>query len=136
MSAAGFLAQKLYLIENGIDVYKDLNIIDGKHQEAVILNVYRKTVDAGFVRESAPIVLEEEIDLNKIRILARTPYIPNWPFAATKKADNAITDTVKKHLLELKDNKVLSAAKIEGFKSATDRDFDTLRKWIKKHDTK
>ncbi|MEE9524116.1 MAG: phosphate/phosphite/phosphonate ABC transporter substrate-binding protein [Thermodesulfovibrionales bacterium] len=136
LSAAGFLAQKLYLIENGIDVYKDLNIIDGKHQEAVILNVYRKTVDAGFVRESAPIVLEEEIDLNKIRILARTPYIPNWPFAATKKADNAITDTVKKHLLELKDNKVLSAAKIEGFKSATDRDFDTLRKWIKKHDTK
>ncbi len=136
LSAAGFLAQKLYLIENGIDVYKDLNIIDGKRQEEVILNVYRKMVDAGFVRESAPIVLEEEIDLKKIRILAKTPYIPNWPLAATGKADNAITDIVKKHLLKLKDSKVLSAAKIEGFKAATDEDFDSLRKWIRKHDKK
>jgi phosphonate transport system substrate-binding protein len=136
LSAAGFLAQKLYLLENDIDVYKDLNIIDGKRQEEVILNVYRKKVDAGFVRESAPIVLEEEIDLDKIRTLAKTPYIPNWPFAATKKADSNITEVVKKHLVELKDSKVLSAAKIEGFKPATDRDFDTLRKWIRKHDKK
>ena len=83
-SAGGFLAQKLFLYENGIDVHKDLRLIDGKRQEEVILNVYRKSVDAGFVRESALDVLEEEIDLGKIRILAKTPYIANWPFAAAK----------------------------------------------------
>jgi phosphate/phosphite/phosphonate ABC transporter binding protein len=136
LSAAGFLAQKLYLLENGIDVYKDMNIIDGKRQEEVILNVYRKNVDAGFVRESAPIVLKEEIDLRKIRILAKTPYIPNWPFASTKKADPQITKRVQKYLLELKDGNILSAAKITGFKAATDEDFDSLRKWIRKHDKK
>jgi phosphate/phosphite/phosphonate ABC transporter binding protein len=136
LSAAGFLAQKLYLLENGIDVNKDMNMIDGKRQEEVMLNVYRKTVDAGFVRESAPIVLKEEIDLKKIRILAMTPYIPNWPFASTRKADHHITERVQKYLLELEDDSVLSAAQITGFKAANNEDFDSLRKWIKKHDRK
>ncbi len=133
LSAAGYLAQKLYLLENGINVDRDTTIIDGKRQEEVILNVYRKEVDAGFVRESAPDVLKEEIDLRKIRILARTPYIPNWPFAATPRADRDITQAVKEQLVRLHDKDVLEAAKITGFKSADDHDFDTLRKWIKKH---
>jgi len=133
-SAGGYLAQKLYLLENGIDIERNMTIIDGKRQENVILNVYRKKVDAGFVRESALEVLKEEIDLSRIRVLAKTPYIPNWPFAATRKADPEITRMVQKHLVELKDRQVLSAARIEGFREADDRDFDTLRIWIQKHD--
>lgn len=135
-SAAGFLAQKLFLLENGIDVYRDLRIIDGKRQEEVILNVYRKDVDAGFVRESALNVLKEEMDLNEIRIVAKTPYIANWPFAATKRANRRVRDSVKERLIELKDQYVLSAARITGFKAANDRDFNSLRKWIHKHDKK
>jgi phosphonate transport system substrate-binding protein len=135
-SAGGFLAQKLYLYENGIDVLKDLRLTDGKRQEEVILNVYGKKVDAGFVRESALDVLRDEIDLGRIRILARTPYIANWPFAATKKADKKITKNVQKSLLELHDREILSAAEITGFKIADDADFDSLRTWIKKHDNK
>ncbi|UCG78036.1 MAG: phosphate/phosphite/phosphonate ABC transporter substrate-binding protein [Nitrospirota bacterium] len=136
LSAAGFLAQNLFLLENGIDVMKDMKVIDGKRQEEVILNVYRKDVDVGFVRETAPIVLKEEIDLDEIRILASTPYIPNWPFAATPKADKNITEIVQKHLIALKDPYVLESAKISGFKAASDRDFDVLREWIKRHDNK
>jgi phosphonate transport system substrate-binding protein len=135
-SAAGFLAQKLYLYENGIDVLRDLRLVDGKRQEEVILNVYGKKVDAGFVRESALDVLREEIDLGKIRILARTPYIANWPFAATKKADDKITKLVQNILLELRDSETLSAAQISGFKPADDTDFDSLRDWIGKHENK
>jgi len=135
-SAGGFLAQKLYLYENGIDVFKDLKLIDGTRQEEVILNVYRKNVDAGFVRESAPGVLEDEIDLSKIRILARTPYIANWPFAATNSANEKVTGLVKESLLELKEGDVLSAAQIMGFKPAGDEDFDKLRKWINIHEAK
>jgi len=133
-SAGGFLAQKLFLYENNIDVSKDLFIIDGKRQEEVILNVYRKNVDAGFVRESALDVLEEEIDLGKIRILAKTPYIANWPFAATKKTDEKLIALVQSTLLELKDGEILRAAHLTAFKPAGDKDFDTLRKWIHKHD--
>lgn len=133
-SAGGFLAQKLFLYENGIDVFKDLKMIDGKRQEEVILNVYRKNVDAGFVRESALDVLEEEIDLGKIRILAKTPYIANWPFAATKNTDEKMIGLIQRNLLELKDGEILRAAHLTGFKPASDKDFDTLREWIHKHD--
>lgn len=133
-SAGGFLAQKLFLYENNIDVSKDLSLIDGKRQEEVILNVYRKNVDAGFVRESALDVLEEEIDLGKIRILAKTPYIANWPFAATKNTDEKMIALVQRNLLELKGGEILRAAHLTGFKPASDKDFDTLREWIHKHD--
>lgn len=133
-SAGGFLAQKLFLYENNIDVSKDLSLIDGKRQEEVILNVYRKNVDAGFVRESALDVLEEEIDLGKIRILAKTPYIANWPFAATKNTDEKMIGLIQRNLLELKDGEILRAAHLKGFKPASDKDFDTLREWIHKHD--
>jgi len=134
-SAAGFLAQKLFLHESGIDVFQDLKLIDGKRQEEVILNVYRKNVDAGFVRESALDVLKEEIDLGKIHVLTKTPYIANWPFAATRIADITMIARVQKSLLELKEGDILSAAQITGFKAAGDGDFDTLRTWIHRYES-
>jgi len=130
-SAGGFLAQQLFLQENGINVFKDLKLREGKRQEEVILNVYRKSADAGFVRESALEVLKEEIDLSRIRIIAKTAYIANWPFAATRSAPEQLTALVRKSLLEIDDRNILSAARVEGFKAATDRDFDSLRKRIK-----
>ncbi len=135
-SAGGFLAQKLLLNKNGIDVFKDLRLTEGKRQEEVILNVYRKTVDAGFVRESALDVLKEEIDLSKIRIIARTPYIANWPFAAARNTDPRIVEAVRKSLLDLGEKPVLSAANIKSFKPASDKDFDDLRKRIERYESK
>jgi phosphate/phosphite/phosphonate ABC transporter binding protein len=129
-SAGGFLAQRLFLSESGIDVFRDLKLREGKRQETVILNVYRGTADAGFVRESALDVLREEIDLSRVRVLARTPYIPNWPFAATKRADGDLTAQVQQALTELADRRVLTAARVRGFKIADNRDFDDLREWI------
>lgn len=132
-SAGGFLAQKLLLNESGIDVFTDLEMREGKRQEQVILNVYRRSVDAGFIRESALEVLKEEVDLSKIRIIAKTPYIANWPFAAVSVTGHQIVEAVKKELIELSDKQVLSAAQILGFKGADDRDFDELRKRIEQH---
>lgn len=134
-SAGGFLAQKLWLREQGIDVLRDLRLREGKRQEEVILNVYRRAADAGFVRESALDVLQEEIDLSRIRIVATTAYIANWPFAATKSASEHLTEQVRKSLLEINDRSILSAARVEGFKAATDRDFDGLRERIQRYET-
>ncbi len=135
-SAGGFLVQKLLLNENGIDVFKDLQLTEGKRQEEVILNVYRKKVDAGFVRESALDVLKEEIDLHEIRIIAKTAYIANWPFAALPRTERGLVEEVRKNLIELRESGVLSAGHVRGFKAASDRDFDDLRKRIKQYETK
>jgi phosphonate transport system substrate-binding protein len=134
-SAGGFLAQKLLLNEKGIDVFKDLRLTEGKRQEEVILNVYRGNVDAGFVRESALDVLKEEIDLDRIRIIVRTPYIANWPFAAARGTDGKIVESVRKHLIDLKDKRILAAARVLAFKAASDSDFDDLRKRIGNNET-
>ena len=115
-------------------MFKDLRLSEGKRQEEVILNVYRKKVDAGFVRESALDVLKEEVDLSEIRIVATTPYIANWPFAAAKKTEGRMTRLVEKYLLSLDNHRVLSAAGVRGFKAANDRDFDTLRQRIKQYE--
>jgi phosphate/phosphite/phosphonate ABC transporter binding protein len=135
-SAGGFLAQKLLLAEHGIDVFRDLRLREGKRQEEVILNVYRRTADAGFVRETALDVLREEIDLNRIRVVATTSYIANWPFAVTKNADRALVSLVQKSLLSLKDARVLSAAQITAFRAASDGDFDGLRSRIRQYETR
>lgn len=134
-SAGGFLAQKLFLYENKIDVLRELTLIEGKRQEEVILNVYLKKVDAGFVRESALDVMKEEIDLEKLRILVNTPYIANWPFAATRLTDRKIIAAVQDSLLGLKEDGVLSPAHITRFKAASNSDFDTLRTWIRRYET-
>ena len=134
-SAGGFLAQKLFLSESGIDVRRDLKLREGKRQEEVILSVYRKAADAGFVRESALEVLREEIDLKRIRVLATTPSIPNWPFAATAHTSPELAKLVQQSLLELTESKVLRAAQVRGFKPARNEDFDDLRKRIGRHET-
>jgi phosphonate transport system substrate-binding protein len=133
-SAGGFLAQKVLLSESGIDVFRDLKLREGNRQEEVILNVYRKQADAGFVRESALDVLRSEIDMDKIRVVAMTPYIPNWPFAATARTRPELVTLVQQYLLELADPQVLAAAKVRGFKPARNEDFDDLRKWIGQHE--
>ena len=133
-SAGGFLAQKLLLSESGMNVFKDLHLTEGKRQEEVILNVYRRKADAGFVRESALEVLKEEIDLDEIRIIATTPYIANWPFAASTRTDGKMTSLVRQSLLDLTDQRVLAAAGIRGFKAAGDGDFDELRKRIRQNE--
>ncbi len=135
-SAGGFLVQKHLLSESGIDVFRDLRLREGKRQEEVILNVYRRTAEAGFVREAALDVLKDEIDLDRIRVLATTPYIPNWPFAATATAKPDLTALVQRRLVNLKDAKVLSSAQVRGFTSSRNEDFDDLRKWIGQYENR
>lgn len=128
-SAGGFLSQKLFLLRAGIDVERDLRIIDAKRQENVILGVYKGEADAGFVRESALEVLRDEIDMNQIRVLARTQPLPNWPFSQTGKADPALGAAVARLLIELRDRDILKAAQVKGFKAADEADFEALRRY-------
>jgi phosphate/phosphite/phosphonate ABC transporter binding protein len=129
MSAGGFLSQKIFLAKNNIDTDRDLRIIDGKKQENVIFGVYRGDADAGFVRESALVVWKSEIDMKKIRILARTTPLPNWPLAACSGRNPRLQHAVRELLIGLKDHKVLGAARISGFRQADPADFEGLKRY-------
>lgn len=128
-SAGGYLSQRLFLMQAGIDTERDLKIIDAKRQENVILGVYRGEADAGFVRESALVVWKEAVDMKKIRILARTKPLPNWPFALCGNVNPSLVNEVKRLLIELKDREILRSAKIEGFRAANEADFEALKQY-------
>ncbi len=128
-SAGGYLSQRLFLMNMGIDTEKDLKIVDAKRQENVILGVYRGEADAGFVRESALVVLKDAVDMKKIRVLARTKPLPNWPFALCGKVSRPLADRVRRLLSGLKDKEILKAARIKGFKAASAADFEALKKY-------
>lgn len=126
-SAGGYLSQKIFLKRKGIDVERDVRIIDAKRQENVILGVYRGKADAGFIRESAIVVWKEEFDMDKIRVLARTDYLPNWPFASIGNDKPALAQKVKRLLIEIEDTKALQAARIKGFRPAKEEEFEALK---------
>ncbi len=128
-SAGGYLSQKLFLLRNGIDVEKDVNIVDAKRQENVILGVYRGEADAGFVRESALVVWKDAVDMKRIRVLARTEPLPNWPFALCRNTDPSLVKAVTRLLTELRDRDVLKAARIRGFREANEAEFEALRRY-------
>ncbi|HEA83952.1 MAG TPA: phosphate/phosphite/phosphonate ABC transporter substrate-binding protein, partial [Thermodesulfobacterium geofontis] len=118
-SAGGFLSQRLFLEKKGFNVYKDFRLVDAKRQEKVIIGVYRKEADAGFVREAALSVFSQEVDMTKIKVLAFTEYLPNWPFCAVN-VDPKLAKKVKDLLIHLKNKEVLKKANIKGFGLASD----------------
>jgi phosphonate transport system substrate-binding protein len=128
-SAGGYLSQKLFLLRNGIDIERDMTIIDAKKQENVILGVYRGDGDAGFVRESALLVWKDAVDMKKIRILARTEPLPNWPFALCRNTDPSLVRAVTRLLTELHDRQVLGAARIRGFRKAEEAELEALKNY-------
>ncbi|MCI0468640.1 MAG: phosphate/phosphite/phosphonate ABC transporter substrate-binding protein, partial [Nitrospirae bacterium] len=126
-SAGGYLSQRLFLMKMGIDAERDMKILDAKRQENVIFGVYRGEADAGFVRESALVVWKDAVDMKKIRVLARTTPLPNWPFALCGNTDPLLVQKVRRLLAELKDKDVLKSAKIKGFRVANETEFEVLK---------
>lgn len=129
MSAGGYLSQRIFLMESGINTEQDMKIVDAKRQENVILGVYRGEADAGFVRESALVALNDVIDMKRIRILAKTKQLPNWPFAQCRKINHSLASEVRNLLIDLSDREILKAAKIRGFRAASDDEFEELKKY-------
>lgn len=128
-SAGGYLSQKIHLQRLGIETDRDMTIIDAKRQENVILGVYRGEADAGFVRESALMVWKDAVDMKRIRVLAHTTPIPNWPFAVCRPVDPVLVGEVMRLLTELKDKDVLAAARTRGFRKADEAEFEALRRY-------
>jgi phosphate/phosphite/phosphonate ABC transporter binding protein len=129
----GQMAWRL-LLENGIDPDKDCaEVMIGKKQDNVVLSVINGAADAGTVRSD---VLESmaaagTIKMADVRVLNQAkdsfPYLhstqlyPEWPLAATAKADPAMVQKVVASLLALKPvDEAAKAAGINGWVAPLD----------------
>ncbi len=72
-SAGGYISQKDFLSKNGINVETDMvtHEAENNKQENVILNVYSKKSEVGFIRESALHRVDKAIEPDKIKVLGR-----------------------------------------------------------------
>ncbi len=122
-SAGGYRFQKLFLQDQGLAIEKQADLKEAKRHEEVVLRVYRGQADAGFVRESALQVVQDLVDMDQLRVLAKTPYHPNWPFAAHTATNSSLVAAVKKNLIDLNQEDLLTKMGIEGF---TDADQEKL----------
>jgi len=129
-SAGGYLSQKLTLMQNGLDVENDCQVseaVDNK-QENVILSVYTGDADAGFIRESALNRIDKFVPASKIKVINRSAWLPNWALSVKRSLPEEKKKAIKKALIDLNaNNPVIKALKIDGFRTATDEEYDTVR---------
>lgn len=130
-SGGGFLSQKLTLLENGIDIAAEATLVEAveNKQENVLLSVHLDEVDAGFVRESALHMVDSFIPSGRLKVLQRTALIPNWAFSTKKNLPDPTKKAVREALLGLKKgDPVLVALRIDGFRPASDAEYNGVRK--------
>jgi len=136
-SAAGYIFQMLLLSKAGMDVNKDFTKLPfAKKHDNVTMAVFNKAADAGGIREDDLDKMKDKVDLSQIKIVGYSDYFPNWPVYATPKLNKDTAAKVRAALLKLKpkeaeSEKILGAAKLTGFATITDKDYDLLRQAAK-----
>lgn len=132
-SAGGYLSQKLTLKQNGLDVERDclLSVAADNRQENVIISVSIGDVDAGFIRASALHKADEFIMPGSIKQIAETAWLPNWAFSVSRDMPQGRKDAIQKALLKLTpDSPVMKAMGLQAFKTASDSDYDVVRRLV------
>ncbi len=104
----------------------------GGKQENVVLAVLAGKYDFGTIREGTLDVLRGRIDIDQIRILARTKSYPEWLFAARRDLDQRVVGKIAQAMFALdpanpQHASILEAADIGRIIPAKDQDFDSIR---------
>ena len=137
-SASKWLAGRLLLEQNGINIEKDLKAyLNGGCCEDIAFNVYLKAVDAGvvcdhFAGEHDDKQKELGIDVSQIMVIAKTKDVPMKVFGARKGIDKETIIKIKQALLNLNrlnpdDMKILYPAELGGFQEYSDEDFGLIK---------
>ncbi|MEK6698234.1 MAG: phosphate/phosphite/phosphonate ABC transporter substrate-binding protein [Nitrospirota bacterium] len=136
-SAAGYIFQMLLLSKAGLVVQKDfITLPFAKKHDSVTLAVFNKAADAGGIREDDLDKMKERVDISQLRIVGYSDFFPNWPMFAASGLGREAAEKIKNALLRLKPNdpraeQILGSAKLAGFTTIADSDYDQLRKAAK-----
>lgn len=140
-SSAVYLTGMLLLSKTGLDLAKDFTMLPfAKKVDNVTMAVFNKAADAGVIREDDLDKMKDKVDISQLRIIGYTEYVPNWPVFSLPKADKGNIAKIKDSLLKLKPNgakseEILGPAKLTGFTSTSDKDFEQLRQAAKLAET-
>ncbi|NLM04685.1 MAG: phosphate/phosphite/phosphonate ABC transporter substrate-binding protein [Clostridiales bacterium] len=137
-STSGYLFPGAYLIEQGIDLEKDIEYIySGGHDKSLQL-LLNGDVDVAVTFVDVRERYEEEFPNAKdeTKILGYTDYIPNISVTVRGDMDQELKDRIQEALLKIADTDEAGELLKElfnmyGFAKATDEDYDVIRKTAK-----
>lgn len=128
-STSSHLVPRAMLQDKGLVADKEYKAVYLGQHDAVARAVESGKVPAGAL--SKPIfenlLAAKKIDGAKVRVLAETDAIPNYPMAMQSKLSPALKDQIRKAFLDIKDPAILKAFRAEGFAPMSDADYNVLR---------
>jgi len=132
-STSSHLAPRALLAKKGLIGDADYKVVHLGQHDAVARAVAAGQVPAGALSESIYRILVEtkKIDPAKLRQLALSDPIPNYPITLQGFLKPELKDAIKKAFLDLKDPAILKLFRVEAIAAATDKDYDVLRDMAK-----
>ena len=132
-STSSHLAPRSLLAKNGLIGGADYKPVHLGQHDAVARAVANGQVPAGALSEAIfrSLVETNRIDPTKVKQLALSENIPNYPMTLQGYLKPEVKDAIKKAFLELKDPEILKLFRIDGLAPATDKDYDVLRDMAK-----
>lgn len=132
-STSSHLAPRAHLAKQGLIGDADYKVVHLGQHDAVARAVAAGQVPAGALSEQIYRVLVEtkKIDPAKIRQLALSEPIPNYPLTVQGFLKPELKDAIKKAFLDLKDPIILKLFRVEAIAAAADKDYDVLRDMAK-----
>jgi phosphonate transport system substrate-binding protein len=132
-STSSHLAPRAHLAKQGLIGDADYKVVHLGQHDAVARAVAAGQVPAGALSEQIYRVLVEtkKIDPTRIRQLALSEPIPNYPLTVQGFLKPELKEAIKRAFLDLKDPAILKLFRVEGIATATDKDYDVLREMAK-----
>jgi ABC-type phosphate/phosphonate transport system substrate-binding protein len=126
-SAEGFLSQAYTLMEQGIDVRRDLRLVPCGNMDEVMEKLKAGRIDAGFIGLPA----WDEAAASHLCILARTESVPNWAVASLPGTTPEVRNKIQNALLAMGpqnegQRKILERMRLEGFSQPDLRNLENL----------
>lgn len=132
-STSSHLVPRAMLQDAGLVAKVDYNPVYLGAHDAVARAVETGKVDAGAL--SRPIfdslLKSGRVDAAKVRVLAETRPIPNYPMAMQAKLSPELKARIRGAFLELRDPALLKSFRAEGFVATDDGAYDVLRETAK-----
>lgn len=103
----------------------------------VILAVFNKMADAGGIGEVLLQLqkIKEKVDVSQLKVLARGDELPMLCWAVKKEMNKDLAQKIQKTMIDLKKEEsgknILKDAEATAFVSASDKDYDIIRKIVK-----
>lgn len=127
-AVSGYVLNRALLKDNGVDLIKDTTVkFFGKH-DAALAGVYNKQADAAGVRDNTLAIMKDKLDIEQLKVLGETDWVPTVPFAVKKGLDPALAAKIKATVLAIPDgDPIWKAQSLDGIVPAGDKEMEPLR---------